>query len=374
MLFLISIFTLSMSSLLSTLSGKDLQISADCMYNKHPCVLESIDCSVKLFATSFSLLNSVKQLLTMIDPDYSSKPGSIKSFPGMQSGALMPKASNIILREETPELARYNCYYNGKANGWAALINNTNQYFQVGSSIPFVYEGLKISGRNDFNHWIASYKISYSLDGVDWISYKNSEIFIANSNSKEPVEQVFEPFVARAVKILPQTWVSCIGGRFEFYISKAIYSNMLPSNTLIPAVASGCKVTSSSEYDHSGGVSNSGFDFQSPTSGFYCWRSALNDLNQWIMVTSIIPVKWKRIGTMGDSGSDPRITSYYIMYSVDGSVWQEYKNKKVFIGNTDRTSKVEYDLEETLAISIRIHPLTWNVGIAGKIEAYFILV
>ena len=268
MLILVSTFALSMATLFSTLSGKDLEITTICMKNKHPCVPETLDCSPNIYATSISLQTSIKQLLTMIDPDYSSKQGSFKTFPGIESGALIPKTSNILDGDGTPDLAKYNLIFNGRATGWRPRIQDTNQYFQVGSSIPFVYEGLKMSGRNEFTEWITSYKISYTLDGVTWTAYKNSEIFIGNSDSKEPVNHIFEPFVARAVKIIPQTWSSNMGGRFEFYISKAVYSNALPSNTLISAVASGCKVTASDANNYCG-VANSGYDFQNPTNGCY---------------------------------------------------------------------------------------------------------
>ena len=65
------------------------------------------------------------------------------------------------------------------------------------------------------------------------------------------------------------------------------------------------------------------------------------------------------------------IRSYYIMYSVDGSSWLDYKNKQVFIANYDSSTKVEYDLDEFIAVSVRFHPLTWNDHICTRIEAYY---
>ena len=227
MFILISVFTLSASTLLSTLSGKDLQISSDCMSSKHPCVPESLNCSPKFYSTSFSLQKSIKELLTMIDPDYSSSQGTFKTFPGIQSGALIVKTSNIYANDETPDLARYNCIYNGKNYGWCAYIQNTNQYFQVGSSIPFVYERLKMSGRQAINQFISSFSISYTLDGVTWLPYNNDQIFIGNSGSYEPIEIILQPFIARAVKILPKTWVNAIAGKFEFYIFHAFFCKVI---------------------------------------------------------------------------------------------------------------------------------------------------
>ena len=287
---------------------------------------------------------------------------------------MVPTVTSQWNQDASADLARFRNVIWGSSIGWCASNQNLNQYFQVGSFIPFVYEGLKMSGRMEFNQWIYSYKLNYSLDGFTWLSYKNSRIFIGNSNSREQVENIFDPFVARSVRIIPQSWKDLIGGSFEFFISKPIYSNILPSNTLIPAVASGCKLTSSSVWSNACTVLAAGYDIQSPKTGCTGWCAGVDNIKEWIMITSAIPVKWKRIGTMGEGSSDQRINSYYITYSDDGVIWQDYKNKKVFIGNTDRITKVEYDLEEFIAISIRLHPLTWNIHIFTKIEAYFILV
>ena len=108
--------------------------------------------------------------------------------------------------------------------------------------------------------------------------------------------------------------------------------------------------------------------------GKSCWCANSNDGSQFIQAGSTIPLMFYAVGTMGDPGSDPRITSYYIMYTVDGSVWEDYKNKQAFTANTVRNSKVENDLEDIIAVSIKLHPLTWSSGICLKIEAYFISV
>lgn len=56
MIYFLCFFILSLEksscSLLTTLSNKDIEISDICMQNKHPCVLESVDCSNKLYSTS----------------------------------------------------------------------------------------------------------------------------------------------------------------------------------------------------------------------------------------------------------------------------------------------------------------------------------
>ena len=152
LLYLCHLLTPSSSSLLLTLSSKDLDLTKACMDNKHPLIPETLDCSEKFYATSISLLISIEQLLTMIDPNYSSKPGSFKKFPGLESGSLMAKSSSHWDINESPDLGRYWAGFMGYYIGWCSAIQDTNQYYQAGSSIPFIFEGLSISGRDHLNH------------------------------------------------------------------------------------------------------------------------------------------------------------------------------------------------------------------------------
>ena len=308
----------------------------------------------------------------MIDPNYASNQGTFILSPGLQSGILIAKSSSAMNQSESPDLARFWTNFNGLYSGWQARLQDSNQYFQVGSSIPFVFEKLIIGGRYDFNQWITSFKITYSLDGSTWVPYQNSEIFEANIDKIQPVELILQPIIARSVRVIPISWNSNIGGRFEFFISKPIMYNVLPTNALISAVSSGFKVTVSSINDNGCGAYRAGYDIQISGSGLGSgnWCSGIKDQNQWIMITSVRKVVWKRIGTMGDSTFNQRVKSYYLMYSEDGSSWLYYKNAQVFIGNNDNSTKVEYDIEPFEAISLRFHPLTWTTMICMRIEAY----
>ena len=158
---------------------------------------------------------------------------------------------------------------------------------------------------------------------------------------------------------------------FEFFISKPSYTKTLASNTLVAAVATGSMLLCSSAYEYSCGITKAGYDIQSGSGGCGGWSVAFDDTNQWIMITTSVPVKWKRIGTKGSVKSNQRTTSYYIMYSVDGSSWLDYKSKQIFSGNYDWDTKVEYDIEEFVAVSIRFHPVTWSGNIMMRIEAYY---
>ena len=87
----------------------------------------------------------------MINPNYSDNSGSFKQFPGIQSGALVPRTSSIYGQNESPDMARYNNQFQNHRSGWFTFIHDANQYYQVGSSIPFIYEGLSISGSTEVN-------------------------------------------------------------------------------------------------------------------------------------------------------------------------------------------------------------------------------
>ena len=373
LLLYVLLLNLSSASLLFTLSGKALEASTKCMSNRHPCIPETLDCSEKIYQTSINFLLSIKQLLTIIDDNYASVQGSYKSFPAVQSAALIPKASTYLYQSDSPDLARFWTNINGLYPGWIPKNHDLNQYFQVGSSFPVRFERMLISGRYEYAQFITSFKITYSLDGLNWVSYKN-QIFKGNTEYKEPVEHIFTPFIARSVRIIPVTWYAWIGAHFEFYVSQVLYSKSLPEKTLIQAVASGFKITASSIWDNSCGVFRAGYDYKIFEVGYGSgsWCSAFNDQNQWLMITSLRNVLWKRIGTMGDSLINQRVNSYYLTYTTDGNLWIEYKNKKIFQANNDTSTSVEYDLDEFEAIAIRFNPWSWTSKICMRVEAYCI--
>ena len=372
MLFLVLILIqgLVQSALMSTLSNEDINKATNCMRNIHPCIPETLDCSHQFYSTSVSLLKSINELLFMINQDYSANTGSFKIFPGFQSGALNSKASNYYFIDDTPEISRYNAQTGPNAPGWCS-VSNTDLYIQLGSSIPFMYEALSLSGRIFEPQFLQSYKLSYSLDGISWTPYKNFQVFAGNSNNKDPVIHNFEPFLARAVRLIPVSWKYDSCTHLEFYISQPFYNSVLPNNTLIAAISSGFKVVVSSVYDRSCSEYRIGLDHVDSIYGGGSWCSGFNDKNQWIMITGLKPVLWKKIAILGDSKNNYWINSFYVMYSEDGSSWNYYKNMAILNGSYSRNTLVESQLDGFIGISIRIHPYTWTNYICAKLEAYF---
>ena len=182
-----------------TISGKDLEASTRCMDNKHPLIPETINCFTSFYSSSFVLQKSIKQLLTIVNLNYASGVGSFKIFPGIQSGALTPKANAYSGNQDAPDLARFRSSSNNTSTGWYTPMPTSSKHFKIGSSIPFVYEKIVVSGRIDIDNWISLFRFIYSRDGYSWIEYNNVQIIPANKDQKEPVEIIFKPFTARTI-------------------------------------------------------------------------------------------------------------------------------------------------------------------------------
>ena len=57
----------------------------------------------------------------------------------------------------------------GKTGAWSAKRNDRNQWIQV--TFPEVTKVTRvgIQGRYDYNQWVTKFKVSYSLDGIDFV-------------------------------------------------------------------------------------------------------------------------------------------------------------------------------------------------------------
>ena len=57
----------------------------------------------------------------------------------------------------------------GKTGAWSAKRNDRNQWIQV--TFPEVTKVTRvgIQGRYDYNQWVTKFKVSYSLDGINFV-------------------------------------------------------------------------------------------------------------------------------------------------------------------------------------------------------------
>ncbi len=107
----------------------------------------------------------------------------------------------------------YSSIYNEYANifiprlnipdsSWAPKYLDQNQWIQVGSPVSLKWIGVATQGRPDVAQWVTRYRVSYSLDGINWSSVDSGRIFVGNSNQNTIVRNNFNTaVVARAIRL-----------------------------------------------------------------------------------------------------------------------------------------------------------------------------
>ena len=139
------------------------------MHNKHQCVPQTRNRSEKFYATS------IKQLLAKIYQNYSSQQGLFKTLPGLQTAGIMTKLLLIWILMAVQILQ----------DTWPIFlvdiqeVLSDHEYLLICPDweLNSFCENLSISRRFDLNQWISSYMLEYSLDGPNWVRYKNSKVW-----------------------------------------------------------------------------------------------------------------------------------------------------------------------------------------------------
>ena len=212
--------------------------------------------------------------------------------------------------------------------------------------------------------------IKYSLDGINWLSYKNNFIFTANTDDSTKVENIFEPILARSIRVYPVTFQGTYGFKAEVFLSNHTTKKALSAGQLLAGTPCGFNVIVSGSY------TSVHHDYKLILGGVYnatvsdCWSAVNDDANQWVIFNSLVPMTWKKIATKGRIDLGQWIASYYIMYTQDGINWLNYQNKVTLNANTNQNTVVEKTLVPFVAIAIRIHPISWNGFISSQIEVY----
>ncbi|XP_019624412.1 PREDICTED: lactadherin-like, partial [Branchiostoma belcheri] len=150
--------------------------------------------------------------------------GLVCTYPlGIESGAI-PDAS--ITASSTWYGVGHEPY-RGRLNGvagegaWSVSSNTIGEWLQVDLGEMTTVTGTIIQGRYHGNgDWVTSYKLQYSVDGLSWMTYANSEgseeVFPGNTDRNTPVTNLLDsPTDARYVRFLPQSWHGWMSMRVE---------------------------------------------------------------------------------------------------------------------------------------------------------------
>jgi F5/8 type C domain len=230
-------------------------------------------------------------------------------FPGLETGLLNISCSSVYALTHAVERCLINYKPREGSTGWGAAYNNLDQYIQFSSPIAYNFHKICTKGQGNWDCWVRSFVISYTLDGTLWINYNNSQILDANTDRNTIKVNDLVPFQARVVRIKPYTWYGHICMRVEMYIShNTSDSTDLRLNfnnySLIPAIEIGMVVRASSIYDASHDLSRIRLNFSGSREGAMSWQAGFNNLNQWVLVSTLVPKKWYKVSTQGGNNRE----------------------------------------------------------------------
>ena len=227
-------------------------------------------------------------------------------FPAVLSGTFRFLASSSFDDGTTANRARLDFKYREGHGSWIPLTNNINEYLQFSGPRPFKFHSVETRGHLNENRYTQTYRVQYTLDGNTWNWYKNGLIFNGNTNNINGVNNTFEPFVARAVRIWPITFTGSISLRAEMYVSEILYDAQPPKRVpTIKAIQSGFNVVMSTIYEPLYG--NDCFTVNFRTNNINkAWCAATNSLDQVVIISAPVHVRWHQIVIQGKSKTTER--------------------------------------------------------------------
>ncbi len=72
------------------------------------------------------------------------------------------------------------------------------------------------------------------------------------------------------------------------------------------------------------------------------WSAGVSDQNQWMEMDMVQVLPMAGVVTQGRAEGGQLVTNYRVSVSADGKTWTAVDNSKVFVGNTDTSTKVTY--------------------------------
>eukprot|EP00961_Rhodomonas_salina_P013192 177453-Rhodomonas_salina.1 len=74
--------------------------------------------------------------------------------------------------------------------------------------------GVATKGRVEFEQWVRTFKVLYSLDGTTWTDVNGGYAFPGNTDRNTQLSTFFAgPVEARYVRIYPQQWINWMSMR-----------------------------------------------------------------------------------------------------------------------------------------------------------------
>ena len=97
----------------------------------------------------------------------------------MESGAISDmqiRASSEFSADHAAIQARLNYNVPGKVGSWSALTIDKNQWLQIDLLSRFAkVTRVATQGRRDYDQWVTKYNLKYSVNGLNFLYYRESE-------------------------------------------------------------------------------------------------------------------------------------------------------------------------------------------------------
>lgn len=104
----------------------------------------------------------------------------------------------------------------------------------------------------------------------------------------------------------------------------------------------------------------------------HAWIAPTAQVGHWIQVSLENPKLWTGIITQGRGDADQWVTTFRVLYTNNGKIWEQVEGGKIYYANTDRNTKVfqRFDVP-VYARALRIYPLTWNGHVCMRFDAIY---
>ncbi|XP_072170354.1 uncharacterized protein [Diadema setosum] len=272
----------------------------------------------------------------------------------------------------------------GRVGSWSARVNNADQWIQVDLCSAFEVTGVITQGRHEsstnFNQWVTSYKISYSIDGKDWTfvtDCNEDQVFQGNYDRNSPVQNsISPPVTARFFRLHPQSWHNHISMRWEL-VGEGPFTLVEASKKLgvedyrIPDTAMSASTVFDGNHNAARGRLN--LPLQGARKGG--WSAQINDHSQYLQVNLRGLYRVTGVITQGRADANQWVTSFKVEHSLNGQDWTVVKDNglppqdKVFDGNSDRTTEVTNLFSPPLTTRfVRFRPHEWLGHISMRVE------
>ncbi|RMX52485.1 hypothetical protein pdam_00013777, partial [Pocillopora damicornis] len=255
----------------------------------------------------------------------------------------------------------------GRTGAWSAKRNDKSQWIQVDLRERYKVTKVLTQGRQDYAQWVTQFKVSYSVDGTNFI-FQN-KVYQANSNQNTVVVNALEkPIQAHFIRLHPQKWYGHISLRMELYgcsLQADCTSPMGMENKMLPDYA----ITASSEWAANHGASNARLYFMAGGGRTGAWSARTNAKSQWIQVDFEKMKRVTQIASQGRSDYAQWVTRYRVSYSTFGKTFKSHDH--VYSANSDQHSVVVNTLvKPTEARFFRINVEGWHGHISMRFELY----